>query len=321
MKVLLKTISFCTGCFFIFLLAVGSYSSWFEAAQQHVESPYRYGDLYLFSNLHGYRIDVKSEKLAAPAYKKIKNTTLIIIGDSYLATLDPSFFKTETYRFIHWNNIPDTIPPPDRSKKNILIIETTERYARWRLVKELLLVTGKKKKTADAPEIRLLAEDNLQYMLTHSAWEVPFKELKAAIYLYGFDRFSSVTAKPDGSGRLYLDETTDPENPASSFNPVSDEEITAIVNNMNMLSDQCAKLSFDEIFFSIIPNAASIYKNGPYNQLIRRIELHPGARFSYIGIYDELKDEKNSVFYLNDSHWNHTGEMKWIIKANRQISN
>ncbi|MCW3084867.1 MAG: hypothetical protein JWP12_2233 [Bacteroidetes bacterium] len=323
MKTILKIVSFCTGCFFVFLLAIGSYSAWFEEVQHHVPSPYKYGDLYLLSNLKGYRVDVKSQKLPAPAYQKQKNTALTIIGDSYLASLDSSYFNAGKYTFIHWNSIPDTIQALDKSKKNILIVESTERYIRWRFIKDqLLTINNNRYLKTEAPEIKLMAEDNLQYMLTHFGWEAPFKELKTRIYLNEFNRYTDMVTRPDSSGRLYLNETVDPKNSASSFAEVPDSEVENMVQNLNKVSAQLMQCGFDEVCFSIIPNAASVYKNWekPYNHLIERIENHPKTQFKFIDIYTELKQEKNSVFYFNDSHWNHLGVMHWIIKANKQLN-
>ena len=324
MKTILKIISFLTGCCFVLLLAVGSYSKWFSVFMNDVPSPYRYGDLYLSSGMPGYRIKLDQSKLTSSIIDQNKNSTLTIIGDSYLDNLDPSFFYTADYHFIHWDRLPDTIPALDSTKKNILIIESTERYIRWRVKQNNLLAIGEKAKPnaqeVSGASIELQAEDNLQYMLTHLDWELPFKELKTSIYLNYFDKFSPLVAKPDGSGRLYLNETVDPENNASSYNPVKDDEIKSIVENINRISADLSALGFD-VYISIIPNAASIYKNWdhPYNHLIERIEQHPDVKFKYIDIFQSLKDEKNSVFYTNDSHWNNFGKMMWLVKTNKLL--
>src|ERR1700746_1180979 len=131
MERIVKITSFITGCFFIFLLITGSYSNWFDAFEKYVPSPFRYGDLYLASNIPGYRINVSPIKLESPIHVKNKNISLTIIGDSYLSDLDSTFFSAGEYHFIHWNDVPAVISKPDRNKKNIVIMELAERFTRW----------------------------------------------------------------------------------------------------------------------------------------------------------------------------------------------
>lgn len=321
MKIAIKIISFLAGCFIILVLAVASNSDWLSKASKYIPSPYRYGDLYMLSRAPGYKIAIQP-KIMLPAGEKDANKTLLIIGDSYTDNFDSTLFIAGSYSFIHWNRLPDTIPPLDKDKKNVVIIESTERSVRWRLKQSNLLVTGSKMpKGKEAPETELMAETNLQYMLTHFDWQMPFQELKTHIYLNYFDKFSAMVAKPDGSGRLYLSETVDPANVNSSFNPVNDEEIKSIVENLNKINDELYALGFDEVYISIIPNAASIYKNArSYNHLIERIQEHPEAKFRFIDVYDAFREQKLPVFYPNDSHWNPVGKAIWISKVNQVIS-
>ena len=321
MKLFLKLISFTIGCCIIVILAVAGNSKWLDASAKYIPSPYRYGDLYLLSSMPGYKIKIQST-IKSPVTTQNKNTTLTLIGDSYSDKFDSTLFNSGSYHFIHWDNIPDTIPALDGNKKNILIIETTERSVRWRFTKNNLLTIGKKMEpTTQVSDIELSAEVNLQYMLTHLDWELPFKELKASIYLKYFDKFNEMVSKPDGSGRLYLNETLDPGNSFSSFNPVDDTEIKSLVENLDATSAQLSALGFDEVYVSIIPNAASIYKRSdlPYNHLIERIQQHPEVKFKYIDVYGSFKKEKNSVFLCNDSHWNDLGKMIWLIKTNNLL--
>lgn len=322
MKIFFKTISLTLGCCIIILLAIASNSRWFNASAKYIPSPYRYGDLYLLSSMPGYKIKNHS-KLKPPFSTRNKNTTLTVIGDSYTEHFDSSLFNFYSYHFIHWDKLPDTIPVLDSTKRNILIIESTERYVRWRFKMNNLLSIGKKKQQVrEEPALQLAAETNLQYMLTHLDWELPFKELKTSIYLNYFDKFSTMVSKPDGTGRLYLNETIDPQNSSSSFNPVDDVEIKIIVENINKLCEQLSNLCFDEVYVSIIPNAASIYKKSdiPYNHLLERIQQHPGAKFKFINVYEDFKQEKKSVFHCNDSHWNALGQMIWLKKINNLSS-
>ncbi len=319
MNIFIKIISFIAGCCFVLILMAGSNSRWFDSFMNYVPSPYRYGDLYLFSSTPGYRKLLKPVKLKSPVGVKNKNYSLTIIGDSYLADLDSSFFSSDKYHFIPWNDTPDTINKLDKNKKNILIIESSERYIRWRFKHNNLVIIGKKTQQKEGSEIKLLAENNLQYMLTHFDFELPFKELKTSIYLKYFDKFSPMVARPDGSGRLYLEETINQENNASSFNPITDIEIESLVENLNKIRAELLVCGFDEIYISIIPSPASIYKSSylPYNHLIERVEQHPKVKFKIIDIYKPFKQEKMSLYFNSDSHWNYLGKTMWLIKANQ----
>lgn len=321
MKPVLKILAFLLGCMFVFLLVTGSSSNMLSKFEAYVPNPYRFGDLYMLSNMPGYRI--KNSNLVKPIIKhKNQLTTLTIIGDSYTQHFDSSFFTSGSYNYIHWNAIPDTISI-DKHKKNILIIESAERYIRWRLIKNPLLTIGLKSKThnTESNTVKLLAEQNLQYMLTNFDWELPFKELKTTIHLNLFDRFSKTVAKPDGSGRLFLSETVDMDNTASSFINIPDTEVKDIVSNLNSLNRQLTQLGFDEVYISIIPNAATIYKHSdfPYNKLIERIQNDSTAHFKFIELLKPFKEQPYSVFLCNDSHWNELGKMIWLKRVNTII--
>ena len=322
MKTALKIIAFLLGCIFVFLLAIGSNSAWMSKFESSFPNPYRYGDLYMLSNMPGYR--VKNNKIVKPIiHHKNSETALTVIGDSYTQHFDSSFFSAGEYRYIHWNSIPDTVAI-DTNKKNILIIESAERYIRWRFIKNSLLSIGTKNKTPDTESntVKLLAEENLQFMLTNFDWGMSFKELKTGIYLKAFNRFSKTVEKPDGSGRLFLSETIDPDNNASAFTKIPDTEIKELVLNLNQVSNQLKQIVFDEVYISIIPNAATIYKtNGlPYNQLIPRIQNDPDTHFKFIELLTPFQKEQHAVFLCNDSHWNELGKMIWLQHVNTIIN-
>src|ERR1019366_3251059 len=322
MKTLLKLISFIGGCLIVIVIAVASNSAWMNACEQYIPSPYRYGDLYLLSNMPGYKIKIQT-KIKSPIITQNENTTLTVIGDSYTVNLNSSFFNAGTYHFIHWDKIPDTIAPLDHTKKNIAIIESTERNIRWIFTKNNLLAIGKKSKQVIESHIDLSAENNLQYMLTNLDWELPFKEFKTYIHLKYFDKLSTMVTQAHGTGRLYLNETIDPKNSSSSFNPVENKEVASLVENLNKISKELSELGFNEVYISMIPNSASIYKKShpQYNHLIERIQQYPEVKFKFINVYEPFKHEKNSVFECNDSHWNALGKQIWVFKINQLLKN
>lgn len=323
MKTVLKILSFTVGCFIILLMAVASNSKWMGQSEKHFPNPYRYGDLYLLSSMPGFRSKGEPD-LIPPNRQKNDSITLTVIGDSYVDGFDPEFFAAD-YRCFSWGEIPRKISPLDPNKRNILIVECTERNIRWRFLNTDILSIGTNPQQIHEEgggNIELAAEDNLQFMLTHQEWQLPFKELKTSIYLNCFDKFSPMVDKPDGNGRLYLKETVDPESAASGFNAVSEEEIKKIVESLNQICREHRALGFDEVYISLVPNTSSLYKktNLPYNHLIERIEESPEAEFECIDVYKTFITKNKSLYHINDTHWNSSGKAIWLEKVDSLLN-
>jgi len=320
-KKIAKIFAFITGLLIIAIMFIVSYSKWFNEATLFIPSPYRYGDLYYFSNMPGFRsktIDHKKNKFVNP----VSNIRLTIIGDSYMNGITKENFKTQEYDALDWGYIPDTIPQIDTSKTNILILETTERYARWRLRRRYLIYLGNKNNSVPKHEIKLNAEDNLQYLLTNFDMMNRVKEIKSYMYLALFNRFDSRIAKPNGAERLYLNETIDENLITSSYSHIDDAEIDEIVKNLTLVKGDALYQGYDEVYFSIIPNAASIYNYNQkkYNHLIERIHNHDSLKMKFINAYQLLSESKNNVFHYSDSHWNTLGSQLWLDEVNNTIS-
>lgn len=319
-KRILQLLAFVTGLCFIALLCIGSYSGWFGKAISIIPSPYRYGDLYYFSNTPGFRINT-SKQPKIVLVKAISNTRLTLIGDSYLNGTSKENYRATTFDLIDWGTIPDTIPKIDRTKKNILVIETTERYARWRLKIKQLIAFGEKYIPLNKEEVKLSAEDNLHYLLTNFDFFLSFKEIKSYLYFHLFNRYDSRIARPNDSGRLFLNETIDENLFSSSHSYLLDLEIDEIVENLNRINDDALKMGYSAVYLSIIPNATSIYNyNGKkYNHLIERIQAHPELKIQVIDTYQLFMNRTENVFHVSDSHWNSFGQQLWLNKVNEAL--
>jgi hypothetical protein len=110
---------------------------------------------------------------------------------------------------------------------------------------------------------------------------------------------------------------------SSSYNDVDDKEIDEIVNSLNQIHEDAFKMGYEDVYFSIIPNAASIYNyNGKkYNHLIERIQNNPNLKMPFINTYQLLKGCKENVFHLSDSHLNSLGHQLWINEVNKIVKN
>lgn len=292
---------------------------------------YRYGDLYRLSNLAQFRVPV--DKCVRSKIKKTPNTSLILLGDSFVekGRIDSNNFKSENFqRFF----IADTIfTKINKSKKNILIIETVERHFRERFIKPY-----KNLQLTDNQEIKnKISEKN--YLKDILAYEVPynterhesllfssdffltFKEWKAWLNWKFFDRIDEkVFLSKNGKHILYyLD--AQPSGITSCFDKISDEEINILVQNVNETYNYYKNLGFDEVYLSIIPNKTSILAPdlGKYNHLIERIQQHSAFKIPYLDIFTPIKRSKTLLYDIGDTHWNCQGKQIWIDEVNRKL--
>ena len=100
MKRFFKIIAFLIGCIFIFLIAIGTSPVLLKKFDRYFPNPFRYGDLYMLSNMPGYRVK-KTKEVKPKITHQNKETTLTIIGDSYTQHFDSDCFSSGDYHFIH----------------------------------------------------------------------------------------------------------------------------------------------------------------------------------------------------------------------------
>jgi len=308
------------------LLIVASSSYLMERVDKYLPNIYRYGDLYLFSNIKKF----KQERTECPVYQnpqgKINNVNFFLIGDSYTQYMPPSNFRFNQYTFTHWDIGITQIDSLDKSKKNILVIESTERYVRWRFntakAKSLIVIGAsgnqdKKSKEVDIETyFKWQAEDNLDYILDYNDFAFFFKEIKAAINYYVFDKLDKRVTITNDEKYIFYSETTDSTLATSSFNSVTKTQVDTMVNNINDTYRYYKKSGFDEIYLAIVPNAISINmpKYGKYNNLIERIQNHKALQMPVLNIYDVMTKASGNLYYMSDGHWNCEGQ-KVFLKA------
>ncbi len=99
-----------------------------------IKDDYRYGDLYRFSNLPQFR--VLKETCPAPQTKIARpNTALYLIGDSFTeeGRIEAEDFVSGSFHRFFIGHQP--FVKLDKTKKNVLVIETVERHFRERFAK------------------------------------------------------------------------------------------------------------------------------------------------------------------------------------------
>lgn len=295
----------------------------------------RYGDLYSASFLPRF-MDTAATKLKiyTPA---LKSTDLYILHDSYLF----GKIKKENFQNIDSLILSDfrgggVYVQPNPKKRNILIIECSERTAGWRLTDKSVIFSKirvgnspaliKNPTYAESMQISKyffnpLINQNLEFNLFDYPLFKKLKESKALINYTLFNRMVKDVVESTDKQYLFLNETVNPNLASSSFRFISNEEINNIVINLNLISRHYEDNGFDEIYFSIIPNPVSIIdaERLPYNHKIERIENNYLLETNYIDVYTIFKQRRNQIYRKDDSHWNNYGLQLWVYEVNTKI--
>jgi hypothetical protein len=315
---------------------------WADYRIQKLHAPFtraRYGDLYSGCFLPQFMDTARGKELTE--YKtKQKNTDLYILHDSYLAnqlkkenfigvdTLITSDFRGEGVQF-----------KLNKNKKNILIIECSERMIEWRTSdtasafsklytekpsSDSAEKTRKKNKSFVDYLFNPMIDRNIEFNLFDYEIFRPFKEIKAQINYNLFDKIPSNTAISSDKKYLFLNETVDPKSPISSFWLLLDPNVASIVNNMNTIYTHYKKLGFTVVYFSFIPNPVTILdrnrnRNSFYNYKIGRIKDSKILLAECIHVVTIFNDSKKQIYRRDDSHWNRNGIQLWVNEVNAKL--
>ena len=311
--------------FFIFsaaILLIASNRFLVKKCEHLFANIYRYGDLYMLSNLPGFKIPLENCVFFP---KQKSNVNLTILGDSYTQHISPQSFGVNKYAFIHLDDANIFIDSLDNSHKNILVIASTERYFLNRILfNNKVLKFGNRKnfqKKLDENEQPINVETNLQFMFTYADWAFKFKEIKAWCNLHLFQK-TDASIYRSSAKNIYLQETMDSNLTTSSFYKISDEQIDSCVAKINRWSNYYRSIGFDEVIVSIIPNSVSINEPtlGRYNFLAQRINNAANKKFKVLDVYEEFKTQPNfQLYYKSDSHWNCEGRKIWLENLYRIV--
>lgn len=279
--------------------------------------------------------------LRRPRYDGPKNTVLYLHGDSYTYHLpDSAFAGLAEFHLIDRNHGANY--HLDSTKRNILVLEVSERYARGyfgslQIFNELCDSLVKKKTIAfcnHTPAMHYASlipgfeindlfnkyiNQNLQCNLFNYNFIFPMFEYKAALNYYVFNRASGDVEISKDRNFLFLKETVSLTFGGSSYYPLTPADIEWMVDKLNTIYDHYKASGFDEVYFSIIPNSATIMQPQGYNNLIPSIHENPRLRMKIIDAYSAFRQAPEVLYRPGDTHWNNKGRQLWVDLVNEQL--
>jgi hypothetical protein len=296
-----------------------------------IADDYRFGDLYRMSALPQFK--QAAPECPSPVLSSDTSAThLYIIGDSFSEAqrIGQRDFPVSYYQRVAWEH--PQRAQLDTTKRNILILETVERHFREHFAIPVTELTVEPD-TAHTPAQRLPLrkrlsgefhrsdmEERLESALFSQDWAFWFKELKARLTLDWFNRVNTNVSLSKNHEHLFLGLDTDSTKKLnSSFSPLADREVNALVDSVNAVAARYRQLGFDGVYLSIIPNKASILdtQRGQYNRLIERVQQSPRLRVETIDVYTPFRTAGTSPYQLSDTHWSCTGRTIWLNQVRK----
>lgn len=267
---------------------------------------------------------------------------LLLWGDSYTYKIKDSAFPCASpYMFgrRHFQTAEYTI---DTSKRNILVIEVTERDMLDYFSNTSIFDFLKKNDEDHVREIAVVPENeeeskwsfdywfvrifnhninqNIEYNLfNYNVLQMP-RKIKALFNYSIFDRASGDVVLSSDKKYLLLKETVSKKGRSSSYAALSQEAIDNVVMMLNLVYQHYKGDGFDEVYLSIIPNPASILEPTHYNRLIPLIQTNPLMQMKCIDIYTPFTKNREEVYRRGDTHWNTTGMNMWVDEVNKIIA-
>lgn len=326
----------------VLLLAIVLWGSGLSTTLSHwlygvgvIAEDYRFGDLYRLSCLPQF-------KQAAPVCPKEHRSSdtasaqLYILGDSFTEPqrISQSDFQVSHYQRVSWNQQTAGQFQLNPGKRNILLIETVERHFRQHFTTPIVEFTIQKDTSRAPGQLKSLTqqiaselhrtdvEERLESTLFSHNWAYWFKELKASLTLSLFERTNTKVSLSGDKKNIFTYMDTDTTNHlVSSFAPLSDRDVSILVDTLNARAAYYQKLGFDEVYFSIIPNKASILETQrtDYNHLIERIQQDPHLKANCLDVYTPFKHFPTSPYLKSDTHWTCEGQAIWLKLVQQRL--
>ncbi len=314
-------------------------SGWFGLRQWN-----NAGDLVSMSYLYDEKkfVEKGGYHFTKPLDTVRKNIELYVWGDSHLRYVPDSAFALTGHYHFGRRDFTDLNYKLDAGKKNILVIETAERFARPYFSN--LSIFNHVKKEEDATTfsgassipvtdaslfgINLDAfynhdiNRNLEFNLFDYNFINPIRLLKARYVYELFHRASGQVVLSDDGKYLFLRETIAAHGFLSSYDPIGVQESSQMMNNIDTIYRHYKKEGFDEVYLSIIPNPASILQPDRYNELIPSIQMQASVKgIPVIDVYRPFSHhpDPGSLYRIGDTHWNNNGIQIWLQIVNDEL--
>lgn len=301
---------------------------------------YTYGDLYGMSYFPLIKEPVGFDPVVVPEEKFVTNKriNLCIVHDSYLSS---SYLKSKAQlagvdtiydiEYPWWRNSPVKPIELKKDKTNILLFEIVERnlnaldsLTAMNLVKSKvnLHAVQEPKKTAIVKNIlnaifNKNTEVNLEFIIFDSRIFTAFKEFKAKLRYYLFEKVNSDVIVSQKGNYLFYSPTK-----SSITDSVTMVYLSSKVNLLNNIYTHYKAMGFQEVYFSIIPNPISVIQPDcqNYNNLIPNLQNNELLKMKMIDIYTKSKNTPHKIFYRSDTHWNMNGFNLWLNELNRSLT-
>jgi hypothetical protein len=275
----------------------------------------------------------------------VKNYNIYALTDSYTEDIfkHPDYFCGAIKCGYAFSNRGDVLPVYlDKTQRNIVMIECVERNVRTSLADSAHLtgfITISKDKINETKAAEKAHNFHFNFNIKNldgdyetNLWDYqflrPLKQLKAKLTFNIFNRtYVDAVVSPDGKYLLYQP-TVDTSFIQSSYRPIEDKELKAIIRNLNLAYEHYKRLGFDDVYLSIIPNPATIlypnYHGLKYNQLIPRLQSDSALKLKVFDIYNVFRksseDDKDKLYQRSDTHWTRFGSMVWLNEFNQKMA-
>jgi hypothetical protein len=268
-----------------------------------------------------------------------RNIDLYIYGDSYMLEIpDSAFACVHNYHFCR-RGYQDMTYSLDPHKKNILIIEIAERFARVEFeLQETMRHFNKKKPDVSSaqlsvppiiyakfPDVDIFNPDinrNLEFNLFGYRFWDQVKFAKASLTYYLFKRAVGDAVVSDDGERLFLKETLAKTGRASIYYSFDQRELQGMFRNLNATCAYYKADGFDEVYLSVIPNPVTILKPENYNGLIPSLQQADSLKCMHIiDMYSLFTKEQDpgKLFRISDTHWSNDGIQVWLKTVNTEL--
>ncbi|PQJ11699.1 hypothetical protein CJD36_007855 [Flavipsychrobacter stenotrophus] len=285
----------------------------------------------------------KDYVFTTPADTGAKNIDLYVWGDSYLEDVpEKAFAHVANYHFgrTYYEELHYKL---DKSKRNVLIIETSERFARpYFSYRSIYNSVSREKDTGTAIGatfkvtnsyaalgINVGIEDffeghinqNLEFLLFNYNFLNKPRFLKADMNYLLFNRGSGNVVISDNGRNLFIKETILPKHGYSSYQVLPNSDIDWFVKEFDSVYDHYKAEGFDEVYLSVIPTPVTILQPARYNHFLPRVSAHPNMNMPLIDLYPIFKSDANPsrLYRSGDTHWNNNGMQIWLGMVNEVL--